>query len=363
MSHGRETILSRVCPLCGRETKVLYGGLCEDCYRKLHPLVKLPESLDVTLCRVCGAYKLGGRWLKPKSREPLREAVEEVVAQAIKTRNRIQDISVVEIEGERARVQVTGSAMEGARAYREEYSVKLHVHWSLCGDCKLSKSKREVARIQVRAKNRDLSAAEAAAAKRVVEQALSTRWRGSLDLLEVIEKPHTLDFVFSSLPSARLAADALKRELPVTVLETRKSTGVDTSGRRAAKVTLRLLLPEFRVGDVIEFRKRLYYVTRLSGEGVWAFDLSRLEEVKLEKGKELIEGSRVVLRREDVEPVVVASLRRGNLEVVTISGEKRSLSLNVERAPSHLREGDQALLVVIEGRYYVLPTPRWELPP
>jgi NMD protein affecting ribosome stability and mRNA decay len=119
-----------------------------------------------------------------------------------------------------------------------------------------------------------------------------------------------------------------------------------------------LLLPEFRVEDVIEFRKRLYYVTRLSGEGVWAFDLSRLEEVKLEKGKELIEGSRVVLRREDVEPVVIASLRRGNLEVVTISGEKRSISLKAERTPSHLREGDQALLVVIEGRYYVLPAPR-----
>lgn len=359
MSSKRETLLSRVCPLCGKETKTLYGGLCEDCYRRLHPLVELPRSLDVTLCRVCGAYKQGSSWLKPRSEDPLHEAVGEAITRAIKTHYRIENVTIAKIERGRVSVLVKGSAIEGLQAYEEEYSVELRVHWSTCNDCVLSRSKREVARVQVRAKNRDLTATEVAVAKRAVEQALSSRWRGSLDLVDVIEKPHALDFVFSSLPSAKLAVDALRRELPVTVYRTQKSSGVDTSGRRTAKVTFRLLLPEFRVGDTIEFRGKLYCVTRLSGEGVWAFDLSRSEEVKLGKSKELVEGGRVVLKREEAEPVVVASLKRGNLEVVPLRGG-RSLSLNAEHVPPQLREGGQAFLLLIEGKYYVLPAPLGE---
>ncbi len=354
MAEEHKTLLSRLCPICGKEVETLYGGMCGECYRKLHPLAELPNVLEVKLCRVCGAYKLGGKWMRPKSGDPLREAVEEAVKRSIRVRGRAERMAVVGIEGERVRVLVSGSAVEGMHAYEEEYTALFRLRWEMCRECALSKSKREVARVQVRAKGRGLTSAEVAAAKEVVKRFLSSRWHGDLDLVEIVEEGGTLDFIFSSLPSAKLAADALRREFPSTVLETRKSMGVDASGKRLAKATFRILLPEFKVGDVIEFKGKLYYVTRLSGEGVWAMDLSRLEEVKLGRGRELIEGSKVVRREEEMEPVIVASLRGSEVEVVALRSGK-SFSLHLERLHPQLKEGGSALLAVIDEKYYVLP--------
>jgi len=354
MASERKRLLSKLCPVCGREVEALYGGVCEECYRRLHPLAELPRELEVTLCRVCGAYKLGSKWVKPRNGDPLREALEEAVKRSIRVRGRAERIAVSGIEGESVRVLVSGSAAEGMRAYEEEHITPVRVRWELCRECVLSKSKREAARVQVRAKSRGLTPTEIDAAKEVVERFLGSRWRGNLDLVDVVEKGDVLDFVFSSIPSARLAADALKREFPSTLLETRKSVGVDASGRRLARITFRILLPEFKVGDVIEFRGKLYYVTRLSGEGVWAINLNRLEEVKLGRGRELIESSKVVCRGEEMEPVIVASLRGSEVEVVALRSG-RSISLRLERLHPQLKEGGSALLAVIEERYYVLP--------
>jgi nonsense-mediated mRNA decay protein 3 len=357
MPSERRTLLTKLCPVCGREADVLYGGMCEECYRKLHPLAELPEVLEVTLCRACGAYKLGGRWMRPRGGDALREALEAAVKRSLRVRGYVENVAITEIEGGRVRVLVSGYAAEGMRSYEEEYVAVVRVRWGLCRECVLAKSKREVARVQVRARGRGLTSAEIALAKRVVERFLSSRWRGNLDLIDVVEEGDTLDFVFSSIPSARLAADALKRELPSTVLETRKSAGVDDSGKRFAKITFRILLPEFKAGDLIEFRGKLYYVTRMSGEGVWAIDLDRLEEVKLGRSKELIENGRIVRRGEELEPVIVASVRGDEVEVVTLKGGK-SISLHLERLHPQLKEGGSALLAVIGTKYYVLPPAR-----
>lgn len=57
--------MRRVCALCGRETDILIEGLCPDCYRKTHPLVRVKRDfVGIVRCPSCGAMLYRGRWVR-----------------------------------------------------------------------------------------------------------------------------------------------------------------------------------------------------------------------------------------------------------------------------------------------------------
>ncbi|HDD33960.1 MAG: hypothetical protein DRK00_01390 [Thermoprotei archaeon] len=346
----------RFCPVCGRRVTKYYEGLCEECYRKLHPLLRLPSTLRVTICRVCGAYKLGSGWAKPRGPDPLLQAVKAALKRAAKPQGLVESMRVASFDGLRLRVVARGRAAEGMEPYEEEYECRVKVEWGLCEECIYAKSKREVARIQVRARGRDLSGWEVRKVKELVTNALSSTWRGAIDLVEVIEDGHGLDFIFSSLAAAKLAVSALERGMVVHVLETRKSMGVDSSGKPRARSTFRVLLPEFRVGDVIEHGGRLFYVMGFEERCVKALELNTLREVRIRATRRLLEESNVVVRREGGEPVMIISARPGEIQVMSLR-DYHTYSIYSERIPLWVEEGGKAMLFSIKGRYYVLPTP------
>ena len=352
MVEKRE-LLTRICPVCGKEAKVLYSGVCEECYRASRRLLALPEVVEVTMCSVCRSYKQGGRWVRPLTDDPLREAVRDSVIRASKHRWKIHSIDVLNVEAGRATVKVTGKLAEDLAPSEEIYEVPLRLRWTLCTECIMAKSKREVARVQVRAKGRPLRSGEIELIKRIVQHSLSQRWRGEADLIDVVEGEGGVDFVFSSLDSARFATAALKRKLFVTILETRKSVGV-ASGKRIARHTLRVLLPEFSTGDVIELDDQLYYITQVTNTVVKALNLSTYAPCSLGSLRALVERGRVVRRREELEPAVVASLTSQAVDVVFLRTQKVA-TIFPEKPLEWVRGGEPVLVASVKGRLYLLP--------
>lgn len=350
----RRRLRERFCPVCGRRAARYYEGLCEECYKRLHPLLKLSPTLRVAVCRVCGAYKLGGRWTRPKGPDPLLYAIKAAVKRSVRPRGMVESVRVIGFDGRKLRIVAKGRAAEGMEPYEEEYGCEVRVAWSLCEDCIYAKSKREVARVQVRARGRDLSGWEARRAKALVSEALSSTWRGAIDLVEVVEDGHGIDFIFSSLTAARAAVSALEKRMVAYVLETRKSMGMDDSGRPRARPTFRVLLPEFRAGDVIEHGGRLFYVTGFEEGAVKALELNTLKEVRIRATRRLLEESRVAARREGGEPVMVISARPREVQVMSLR-DYQTYSIYFKRIPSWVREGGRAVLLSLEGRCYLLP--------
>lgn len=351
--HGSNDLLTRLCPVCGRVAKALYDGVCEECFRASRKLLEVPETIEVSLCKVCGAYRLKGRWRRPTGANPLIEAAKAEVERSSKARREILSIDVHSVEGDRVRIRVIGIPERGMPPLEEEHEVALHVRWTHCSDCIMAKSRREAARIQVRARGRTLTASEIEAVKRIVREGLRTRWRGSLDLFEVEEKEGGIDFLFSSQSSARLAAEALKHELFATTLETHKAAG-SASGRRVARITVRIQLPQFRPGDIIEFEGRAYYVLAAARTGVKVLCLQTYEERTLSNAKPLIERSRVLLKREELEPAIVASVTEGAVDAVLIRS-RRAVSFHMGKRPDWLIEGGQVMLAFIDDRVYPVP--------
>lgn len=356
LAPGKNGLLSRLCPVCGKEVRELYNGVCEECFRARWSSVEVPRAIEVTVCKVCGAYKLGGRWRKAAGGDPIVEAVKAEVKRRGKPGARIRSLDVSLVEGDRVTIRVVSTPEGGVAPQEELHEAALHVQWALCSDCIMAKSRREAARIQVRARGRPLTASEVEEVKRIVERGLSARWRGSLDLFEVEEREGGVDFVFSSQPSARLAVSALKRELFASILETRKSAG-SVSGKPVARITLRVLLPGFRPGDVIEFGQRVYYVLEVARQGVRVLCLQTYDERTLSNARQLIERTRVVLRREELESAVVASVTGENIDVV-LTRSQSAISFALAKKPGWLIEGRQVMLAFINGQAYPVPLVR-----
>lgn len=345
---------SRICPVCGKPADAFFNGLCEECYRRTHPLLKILGPVEVTICRLCGAYKVKGKWNRPKESDPLAQALRTALYDCVESRGLIKELHIERIMGNVALVVVSGSAERGMKSYEEKYEFTYRIHWSLCDACINAKSKREVARIQMRAKGRSLTPDEVRRLKSIVDKALSSTQRGYIDLIDVIESRGTVDFLFSSLSTAKTVLKSIEREFPVAILETRKNAGIDPRGKLRAKVTYRAMLPEFRVGDIVSYHSKEYYVLELSGKLVRTISLEKMEEENLRVSKSLIEESRVTCKKEEGEIVLVFSVGKEEVQTVSLTNN-RVYSIPIVRKNPWIKEGSHAILFRINDHFLLVP--------
>lgn len=72
--------LQKFCPNCGKETKKLIKGLCENCFKKKNKLLSLPKKIEIERCPNCGKFKDKGKWTKPiELKNFLREKIKEKI--------------------------------------------------------------------------------------------------------------------------------------------------------------------------------------------------------------------------------------------------------------------------------------------
>jgi len=84
------------CPRCGRETRVLVGGLCPSCFAETRGLARLPRRVEAEICRYCYSVRLGGRWAPVSSFE---KAVWLVASRAVERARPVEPLEGVELSG------------------------------------------------------------------------------------------------------------------------------------------------------------------------------------------------------------------------------------------------------------------------
>ncbi len=344
----------RVCPVCGKQATTFINGLCEECYRQANPLLKIPGPVEVVMCRLCGAYRVKGKWNQPREGDPLAQALETALYNYVESGALVRELRIERIAGNSALAVAYGSTERGLEDYEERYEFTYRVRWSLCDACINAKSKKEVARIQVRAKGRSLTLDEVKELKRVVDKVLSSIQRGHIDLIDVVESKGGIDFLFSSLSTAKTVLKGIEREFPVTILETRKNAGMDSRGKPRAKITYRAMFPEFRVGDIMSYHGKEYYVIGLSNKLVKALSLEKMEKENLAVSRSLIEKSRVICKREEGEAVLVSSVGREEVQVVSLVNS-RVYSLFFTGRNPWVKENSHAILFRVSNRLLLVP--------
>ncbi len=361
----------RFCALCNKTGVKLIENLCEECYRKLHPLIEVREEvLRVPVCRECLSYVFRGRWSRVKyyrsSEEFLREIISKFLDRVIQIRGEakevkftvenpevldLSDLSHVTID---VVVQVLGRVHPAMDYYWESAKFKLQIVPEVCPVCRTVALKRERAILQVRAKDRALTADEKKEIVSIVSsftQQLLRRDREAR-IVEVRESENYIDIIFPSASVVRSVAHNLRKHFVCEVLETQKVVGMSSSGRPVTKVTVRVLLPPFREGDVIVDRGgRVLYVVSIHGRKVKALDLERLDVVSLSRD-EAMNITRVI-SRESFSRGLVLSVQGAYVQVLRYS-DCKTVELAISRSDA-VEPKKEVLLVEVNGKTYIIP--------
>lgn len=355
------------CPVCGRPTDVLYSGLCKGCYIKSNPLISVPSrKVEVVICPSCLSYKLKGKWVPSNSSTTPKEIVLRRVLHALKRKGEIVSIKIPDINppdflsGGAASVilKVKGRVLGEVDYYEEEYVVPLRIVHRICPKCRDLKSKREMARIQVRAKNRPLSQEEIRLVEKTLMDFLSKEYERDKSAvpIKVERKKGGLDYVFSSKRVARAAVARIQKTITAKLLETHKDIGLSPGGRKITRTTYRLLLPPFKPGDIVEYRGEIYYVKGYSGGRVSLASLATYSERVASLSERAYESFRVISDAKSLPRGLIVSVVPPYVYLMDLR-TYRTEEIRMEKIPLYISEGREVGILEWRGRRYILPLP------
>jgi len=349
LKNGR----SVTCPRCGRPTNVLVGGVCPDCYREEHRLVELPSELVLEVCKICGAVRIsGGAW----SREDQSKIIEEAVRGKMRILGDVSE-SMISVGDDLVIVKVRGKVHEALpKEYWEEYTIPIRRRYTICPACIKVLSKKEEARIQIRALGRDLSVLERRTVRETVEKSLGESWvRGlAAQPIKFEEDDKGIDIVLASREAARKLVAALAGKMFFDVLETSKDIGIDESGRGKRRITYRLLLPPFGEGDVVEYRGKILLLEKVYRGRLAVKDLESMDRGYVSLSKRLYKEMRVLSRVNELEEGMVVSVEPPYVMVMSLS-DYNSFEVRLKGGFGVLSEGSRVKIFRHGDKIHIIP--------
>lgn len=307
-------------------------------------------------CRICGAYKHGNSgWTQDV--EVLEGDIKRRLSHFLAFSGRVAEVILrVRPEDRVLEVRAKGVAhgLE-SEPYWESLELPLKLRLAVCDGCMKHLAKRSNATVQIRADGRELTGEE----RRVVQEALTTLMKSkglqtSKVPIKVEDVPHGVDVHFATYAAAREFVRILSEKIFFDVLETSKLVGVTRSGREKHKQTLRLLLPRFKKGDVVEVRGRLYLVEDIRAPKLILLDLERDERMTIPLTRSNVSAINVYAASEELERGVVISESEN---VVYVMSARDNSLLEVEARglrAARLAPGCRVSLLRLEGRVYLV---------
>jgi len=225
------------CVECGKKGKT-YNGLCIDCYIKMHSFFIIPSQIEITFCRDCDAYKIGGEWKKGDMQREIEEYI----------KNRIKAGLPYECEIKENKVTCIGK-FEG-RKIKEEKEVEIKEKYKLCPKCSLRKGGYFEAILQIRGKIANEKEIEETIMRNVEEK------QSFVSKKEEVKGG--IDYYIGSKKAAKKAAQEIK-EITGGELKVSSSLIGIKDGKRIYRDTYSIRLPDY-IGRFVKLKEKLYKI-------------------------------------------------------------------------------------------------------
>ena len=268
--------MRRVCALCGRETDILIEGLCPDCYRKTHPLVRVKRDfVGIVRCPSCGAILYRGRWV----RDP--RVIEKLILESLEYMGRVTNTSIETLSLRpglnTAVVRVRGSVHELISDYDEEVQVKVRYSEELCPRCRDMVNERERAVVQVRSVIPMSGQLKKLIIDIVRKETIRDERSGFLKVEDVGEG---FDIKLSDQGLARTIAYKIHKAMPSKVTES-QSVVRGRGDKVVTKLNISVVLVPLTRGSIIIYSNKPYYVLSYSQGTFRLMELSSREVVNV----------------------------------------------------------------------------------
>ncbi len=377
----------RFCYRCGigeEEGGPLVDGLCQVCFRRENPVLKVPEKIRTEVCRNCGSYKSNGKWLDPTAHDPegiIREAAWASLRESLAFDERVREVEFADPDELDSLSELpVGKAVVGieflsrrtdsfpfvlvyrvrvrARIHRdqrilhdEEKVVTVQVGQTVCPRCQKFLTGYFEAILQVRAEGRRLSRKERDRVGEIVEKAVERVMKNDRMgfIQDTVEKVEGLDFYVGSKKAARKVAQSIVDRMGGRITEAYELVGMDRqTSREVYRTSVTVRIPKFREGDVVkDDRGNVYEVEEVNGRGLKLKNLKDWSVTHLDWKTTHNRNLNSVDFEE--ERAMVTSVQIKEIQLMDMESYR---TYEMERPPFDVEEGEiYSVVSTREGRY------------
>jgi len=242
--------------VCGKTSEVLIESKCRNCFFKEKELFRLPELLEVKICKNCLSYFKKNRWsyVSGDLEEVLQEASFSAIENSMKLglKDASAKISLQDIKKSSETVYLVSCSVnvEGkifGAEYRSEKNVEVRARLELCDNCSRQVGGYYESILQIRSEGA-LGGAERKEIESLVNTAISSLAqkdrKAFLSDFKTMEEG--MDFYVGSTKVARKLAEMLREKFGGKISESPKLFGRSKSGKDLYRVTIALRLPKRR---------------------------------------------------------------------------------------------------------------------
>jgi len=306
--------LKSVCPRCGEPSPL---GLCDRCRLEMTALLDCPDSVEVTVCPVCGSVLVRGRWQDAEG--AVKDLISDAVADEIAVPQELNDQKVsLSVERKNATqylVSVHLAGTFGEIPAEEECVVAATVRRATCERCSRMAGNYYEATVQVRGSAGAPGSEELAESRKIAEAVTETCFSRGDRLSFVQESKEVkggIDLVVGSTAQGRSIAKAIQERFGGSVQESYKLVGM-RDGKNVYRTSILVRLPRLKAGDLIRGRGTFLEVRSFEG--------------KRTACRSLRDGATVYLSPEDVEDVLVLGNRSSVARAVVVAGDRDVLEV------------------------------------
>jgi len=342
-----------VCVECGAEVPGVVHGACVACFTTKHPLVLLPDAVDVELCAHCDARHVGAHWVDAEEGAPLAWLREDAVRAAVQLHPEVED-AVLEVreaaEDEkhfRTTVRMAGR-VQGVPV-EAEAATTVRVRRGVCDRCSRLHGGFYASIIQLRATDRDVTDGERHRAERILDEELR-RQMASGNRFAFLAKDEAMhgghDYYLGDIDAGRNAARVMKDRLGASMSESAKLVG-RREGEDVHRVTFLVRIRLFATGDFAETDGKVVQVLNIDRGNAIVLDLERHRRTRVPEG---------TLKRiggpEALQEAVLVAAGPGEIQVLDpVSLKTRDLL----RPEGFSTAGETVTVLRHEGRLFLAP--------
>ena len=359
----------RFCAICGTINGPFIDNLCENCYKKEHPLeIKKLDSLQVEICPECESLRiLGSRvdtWKRDESiEEIIREVARRTIIEKIEVdtplqyefeddieENKIMNYGVKEFA---VKTKVYAKPYKDFSEFEEDFTTRLKMRRATCDECSKYKIGYYEAILQVRGEDRKLTPKEEEDIENLIERMM--KQYEDAKMAYILDLDVDQDGITAKV-STKFLAESLAKEIKgisagkIFVAYEHKTTSRD--GTDVYTNTYLVKLPIFAKGDVVEYERLLWVVRNVSEQQIKMeslenheirqHDRKRVENRGRKKNDEIVNREFMIVSKEKNAVVIMAMDNYENFED------------NLERIPPKKEVGENITGFIFDDKNYYL---------
>lgn len=344
------------CPECGSTDKKMVGNICIDCFLKDFQIIEIPENIQVTICKHCNSKLEEGKW--SESNLPEEEIIYRALERNIKindlVENEIIDLEIEQMKGSTAECVVVAFGEVYDTPIEETHDVNVKIIRTACPTCSKVQSGYYESVIQFRADNREIHSEEYKKADEIVQRTLNKQYtKDKLAYCPQIAKlKEGYDYYIGSLKSGRKVASALKDEFGGIIKESPRLISEDKStGKGLYRIWISVRIPEFEVGDFIEYEDKILEVEDIGKNRVVGTDIETKKNHTIPwKDTKSI---KVIKKLKDVEKAGVISKSPSSIQILD-PPDYSVVDLELDDNSKDIKIGDEVDIIKIDNHYYLL---------